>query len=86
MKPFNKYSRTAGAAVEKPVPTNIVISACISEWISLSAPERAALGSSAIEAVRSRYGLDNGLDRMMALYSEAVAKGSNSTQHQSSGV
>jgi glycosyltransferase involved in cell wall biosynthesis len=62
------------------------LEAGISEWISLSAPERAALGRTAIEAVRSRYGLDTGLDRMMALYSEAVAKGSNNTQHQSSGV
>lgn len=62
------------------------LQAGIMEWIGLAAPERAALEKAAIETVRSRYGLETGLDRMMALYSEAVASVSNSTQHQSSGV
>lgn len=56
----------------------------VAEWLDMPAPDRAAMATAATDAVTARYGLDAGIDRMLALYAAAGAR-SNSKQHQSSG-
>ncbi len=62
------------------------LAAAIRRWLDCSAPERLTMSENAIDAVRSRFGLEAGVDRMLSIYAAAGASFSNSTLHQSSGA